>query len=143
MDLTLTEILPVTLLALVIAALLLTPHTFEDKRNRRFVLSFGFFAILIIVTGFLYYKQTKDKLVDCFYGSQELLCKDDSEKKLIISKAKGFVLQSDYFISDAQIVYIGGCILLEDPIQKTKKAMERNEFIKEDKVVPISECTKR
>lgn len=72
----------------------------------------------------MYYKQTKENLVDGFYAAQELLCKEDDEKKLIISKAKGFALQSDYFISNAQIVYIGGCILLEEPIQKTKKAIE-------------------
>lgn len=124
MDLTLTEILTVTALAFVIAALLLTPYSFEDKKNRRSMLTFGLFAILIIVMGSLHYKQTKEDLTEGFYGSQELLCKEDDKKKLIISKAKGFTLQSDYFISNEQIVYIGGCILLEDPIQKTKKARE-------------------
>ncbi|MGE0738217.1 hypothetical protein [Sulfurimonas sp.] len=53
-------------------------------------------------------------MINGFYNNQELLCKEESEKKLIISQAKGFTFQSDYFIHEQNILYIGGCILLED-----------------------------
>ncbi|MDX9757240.1 MAG: hypothetical protein RBT52_07065, partial [Sulfurimonas sp.] len=65
----------------------------------------------------LHYKKTRESLVEGFYNNKELLCKEESERKIIISQPKGYTFQSDYFIHEQNILYIGGCILLKDANQ--------------------------
>lgn len=118
LNLTLTEILAAMALALVLAAFITTPYSFENDKKRDSMLNFSFFAILILVVGSMHYKKTRENLMDGFYNNRELLCKEESEEKCILSQAKGFRLQSDYFIQENHIIYIGGCILLEDANKK-------------------------
>ena len=120
LHLTLIEILALTALFLVVAVFATIPYSFDGEKKRDLGLNFTFFVILIITIGSLHYKKTKERLMEGFYNNKELLCKEDSEKKIIISQAKGFTLQSDYFIYEQNILYIGGCILLEDA-NKTKE----------------------
>jgi hypothetical protein len=119
-DLTLAEIFVATILALVIAVFVLIPYSFENEKSKKSMLNFGFFAILIIVIGSTHYKKTKENLIDGFYNSQELLCKENDEKNLILSQAKGFELKSGYFIGDEHIIYVGGCILLQEHHEDAK-----------------------
>ena len=104
------------------------PYSFDDKKKSDITLNFAFFVILIITIGSLHYKKTRENLIGGFYNNQELLCKEESERKTIISKAKGYTFQSDYFIHEQNILYIGGCILLEDAnltkAQKEEKEVE-------------------
>lgn len=123
LDLTLTEILAATVLALIVLAFVLTPYSFENEKSKKSMLNFYFFTILVIAIGAMHYKNTKEDLVDGFYKNQELLCKEENEQNLILSQAKGFALKSGYFISDGHIVYIGKCILLEDTT-KNKEVRE-------------------
>ncbi len=123
LHLTLIEILALTALFLVVAVFTTIPYSFDDKKKSDITLNFAFFVILIITIGSLHYKKTRENLINGFYNNKELLCKEKSEKKTIISKAKGFTLQSDYFIYEENILYIGGCILLEDTNQ-TKEHKE-------------------
>ena len=117
LHLTLIEILALTALFLVVAVFATIPYSFDDKKKRDLGLNFAFFVVLIITIGSLHYKKTRESLVEGFYNNKELLCKEESERKQIISQAKGYVLQSDYFIHEQHILYIGGCILLEDANQ--------------------------
>lgn len=114
LHLTLIEILALTALFLVVAVFATIPYSFDDKKKRDLGLNFAFFVILIITIGSLHYKKTRESLVEGFYNNKELLCKEESEKKLIISQTKGYTLQSDYFIHEQNILYIGGCIILKD-----------------------------
>jgi hypothetical protein len=116
LHLTLIEILALTALFLVVAVFATIPYSFDSKKSDS-TLNFAFFVILIITIGSLHYKKTRESLVEGFYNNKELLCKEESERKQIISQAKGYVLQSDYFIHEQHILYIGGCILLEDANQ--------------------------
>lgn len=128
LHLTLIEILAATALFLVVAVFATIPYSFDDKKKSDSTLNFAFFVILIIVIGSMHYKNTREGLVEGFYNNKELLCKEESEKKTIISKAKGYIFQSDYFIHEQHILYIGGCILLEDAnltkAQKEEKEVE-------------------
>ena len=118
LNLTLREILVITVLFFIIALFVTTLYLFDDDEKKSDItLNFIFFAILIITIGSWHYKKTRESLVDGFYNNKELLCKEQSERKIIISKAKGFTLQSDYFIHEQNILYIGSCILLEDANQ--------------------------
>lgn len=117
-NLTLTEILLVIALALVITIFTSILHLFDSKNNKKSKINFAFFTMLIIVIGTMHYKSIKENLIEGFYNNQELLCKESGNKKLILSKAKGFMLKSDYFIGDEHIIYIGECLLLEDVVQK-------------------------
>ncbi len=114
LHLTLIEILALTALFLVVAVFTTIPYSFDDKKKSDITLNFAFFVILIIVIGSMHYKNTRENLINGFHNNQELLCKEESEKKFIISQAKGFTFQSDYFIYEQNILYIGGCILLKD-----------------------------
>lgn len=114
LNLTLTEIVAAMALALVIAVFVLMPYSFDGDKKRDSMLNFSFFAILILTIGSLNYKKTRENLIEGFYNDKELLCKKESEEKLILSQAKGFTLQSDYFIHEDNIIYIGGCILLQE-----------------------------
>lgn len=114
LHLTLIEILALTALFLVVAVFATIPYSFDSKKKSDITLNFAFFVILIITIGSLHYKKTRGSLMEGFYNNQELLCKEESEKKQIISQAKGYIFQSDYFIHEQNILYIGGCILLED-----------------------------
>ncbi|MCK9454742.1 hypothetical protein [Sulfurimonas sp.] len=128
LHLTLTEIIGLAALSLVIAVFATIPYSFDDKK-RDSILNFSFFAILIVIIGSVHFKNTRESLIEGFYNNKELLCKEDDEKKLIISQAKGFTLQSDYFIHEQNILYIGGCILLKEtkPTEKTKELKEPKE----------------
>ena len=117
LHLTLIEILALTALFLLLAVFATIPYSFDDKKKRDLGLNFAFFVVLIITIGSLHYKKTKENLIEGFYNNKELLCKEESEKKIIISKATGYALQSDYFIHEQNILYIGGCILLKDANQ--------------------------
>lgn len=117
LNLTLIEILALTALFLVVAVFATIPYSFDDKKKSDIALNFAFFVVLIITIGSLHYKKTRENLINGFYNNKELLCKEESEKKLIISKATGYTFQSDYFIYEQTILYIGGCILLEDANQ--------------------------
>ncbi|GEM_PF-3235658 len=125
LHLTLTEILALTALFLVVAVFAMIPYSFDDKKND-ITLNFAFFVVLIITIGSLHYKKTRENLINGFHNNQELLCKEENEKKLIISQAKGYTLQSDYFIHEQHILYIGGCMLLEDA-NLTKAQKEEKE----------------
>ncbi len=129
LHLTLIEILAVTALFLVVAVFATIPYSFDDKKKSDIGLNFAFFVILVITIGSLHYKKTRESLVDGFYNNKELLCKEESDKKTIISQAKGFTLQSDYFIHEQNILYIGGCILLKDEnlTQAQKEPKEHKE----------------
>ena len=128
LHLTLIEILALTALFLVVAVFATIPYSFDDKKKSDITLNFAFFVILIITIGSLHYKKTRENLIGGFYNNQELLCKEESERKTIISKAKGYTFQSDYFIYEQNILYIGGCILLKDAnltkAQKEEKEVE-------------------
>lgn len=120
LHLTLIEILALTALFILVALFSMIPYSLDSDKKRNLGFNFTLFVILIITIGSMYYKNTKENLIEGFYNNQELLCKEESEKKIIISQAKGYTLQSDYFIHEQNILYIGGCILLEDTNQ-TKK----------------------
>lgn len=120
LHLTLIEILALTALFLVVAVFATIPYSFDDKKKSDSTLNFAFFVILIITIGSLHYKKTRENLMDGFYNNKELLCKEESERKIIISQPKGYTLQSDYFIHEQNILYIGGCILLKD-VNQTKE----------------------
>ncbi len=117
LHLTLIEILALTALFLVVAVFTTIPYSFDSEKKIDLGLNFAFFVILIITIGSLHYKKTRESLVDGFYNNKELLCKEESERKIIISQVKGYALQSDYFIYEENILYIGGCILLKDANQ--------------------------
>jgi hypothetical protein len=117
LHLTLIEILALTALFLVVAVFATIPYSFDDKKKRDLGLNFAFFVVLIITIGSLHYKKTRESFVEGFYNNKELLCKEESERKIVISQAKGYTFQSDYFIHEQNILYIGGCILLEDANQ--------------------------
>ncbi|MBS4067711.1 MAG: hypothetical protein KGZ62_03830 [Sulfurimonas sp.] len=117
LHLTLIEILALTALFLVVAVFATIPYSFDDKKKSDITLNFAFFVILIITIGSLHYKKTRESLVEGFYNNKELLCKEESERKIIISQPKGYTFQSDYFIHEQNILYIGGCILLKDANQ--------------------------
>lgn len=120
LHLTLVEILALTALFLVVAVFATIPYSFDDKKKSDSTLNFAFFVILIITIGSLHYKKTRENLIEGFYNDKELLCKEESERKIIISQPKGYTLQSDYFIHEQNILYIGGCILLKD-VNQTKE----------------------
>ena len=129
LHLTLIEILALTALFLLLAVFATIPYSFDSKKKSDITLNFAFFVILIITIGSLHYKKTRESLVEGFYNNQELLCKEESERKIIISQPKGYAFQSDYFIHEQNILYIGGCILLEDttPTEEKKEPKEHKE----------------
>lgn len=114
LNLTLTEIIAIVTLVLVAGAFVFIPYSFEGDKKRDPMLNFSFFVILILTVGSLNYKKTRESIIEGFYNEKELLCKKESEEKFILSQAKGFTLQSDYFIHDEHIIYIGGCMLLQE-----------------------------
>lgn len=105
-NLTLIEILVTIILALVITIFTSILNLFDSKNNKKSRINFVFFTMLIIAIGTMHYKNTKENLIEGFYNNHELLCKESGDKKLILSKAKGFMLKSDYFIGDEHIIYI-------------------------------------
>jgi hypothetical protein len=108
--------LAITMMSVLVALALYTLYCIKNEQDHNLKVVV---AIMIIVTVSMLslqkydYNSEESRVLNRFNSAEDIICKFNDDRNIIISKKRGYELKSSFFIKDEMAVKLGSCYLLE------------------------------